>query len=111
MGEQHVQLLEQNVKHNMEDIRELKKRVSKVEENVFDLKTNQQIANQSIAHVMETLSELKVGFKELDEKMDENSSDQLKAYKTVVWQVGGSIIATIIGGIILAVFFVTVGLK
>lgn len=111
MGEQHVQLLEQNVKHNSEDIRELKKRVSRMEETIHDVKANQQIANQSIAHVMETLSELKAGFKELDTKMDENSSDQLKQYKAVVWQVGGSIIATIIGGIVLAVFLFTVGLK
>ena len=67
MGEKDVQLLEQNVKHNMDDIRELKKRVSKVEENVSDLKTNQQIANQSITHVMNTLSELKASFQTLDD--------------------------------------------
>lgn len=92
MSERNVELLEQNVKHNMEDIRELKKRVGKMEEDVSDLKTNQQITNQNITHVSSALNELKASFKELDEKMDKERDQQLKDYKKAVWQVAIAII-------------------
>lgn len=100
VGEPEVQLLEQNVKHNMDDIRDVKKRLERVEGDVHDLKTNQQVTNQNILHVMDTLSDLKAGFKELDGKFDATNTENLKQYKTIVWQVG----ATIIGSIIIAVF-------
>lgn len=103
MSDKDVRLLEQNVKHNMEDIRELKKRVGSVEESVSDLKTNQQITNQSVSHVMEMLSELKVSFQTLDDKMDKDREEQLKAYKKATWQVAIAIIV--------AIFLIQLGLN
>ncbi|MBS4200269.1 hypothetical protein KHA93_11570 [Bacillus sp. FJAT-49732] len=99
-----MQLLEQNVKHNTEDIREVKKRLARVENDVHDLRTNQQVSNQSLSHVMDTLSDLKIGFKELDSKMDASNMEQLKEYKNAVWKVGATIIATVIGGFLLFSF-------
>lgn len=107
MGEQYVQIIETNVQHNTEDIRELKKRVDRVEHDISDVKTNQQVTNQSITHVMDTLTDLKAGFKELDNKMDASSMEQLKEYKNAVWKVGITVIAAVIGGF----FLFTLGLK
>lgn len=97
LGERTVELIEQNVKHNMDDIRELKKRVNRSESDIHDLKTNQQVSNQTMSHIMESLNDLKSNFKVLDEKIQTSNDEQLKQYKTAVWQVGGTIIATIIG--------------
>src|SRR5690606_30917478 len=99
-----MQLIEQNVKHNTEDIREVKKRLTRVENDVHDLRANQQVANQSLSHVMDTLSDLKIGFKELDTKLDASNMEQLKEYKNAVWKVGATIIATVIGGFLLFSF-------
>ncbi|GAQ18043.1 bdr protein [Oceanobacillus picturae] len=100
MGD-NVQLIEQNVQHNVEDIRELKKRVERVEHDISDVKATQQVTNQSISHVMETLTDLKAGFKELDNKMDTSNMEQLKEYKNAVWKVGVTVIATVVGGFLL----------
>lgn len=99
-----MQLIEQNVKHNVEDLRELKKRVHRVESDVHDLKTNQQVSNQTMTHIMDTLNDLKSNFSVLDNKIQTSNNEQLKQYKTAVWQVGGTIIATIIGAAFLFVF-------
>lgn len=104
MGEPSVQIIESNVQHNTEDIRDLKKRVERVEHDIGDVKTNQQVTNQSITHVMDTLTDLKAGFKELDNKMDASSMEQLKEYKNAVWKVGVTVIATVIGGFLLFAF-------
>lgn len=101
MGEKNVELIEQSVQNNVEDIREIKKRLDRAENDVHDLKANQQVTNQSITHVMDMLTDLKAGFKELDNKLDASNDEQLRQYKTAVWQVGGTIIATIIGAAIL----------
>ncbi|CDQ39563.1 hypothetical protein [Virgibacillus salexigens] len=99
-----VKLIEQNVKHNVEDIRELKKRVNAVEKEVHDVKATQQVTNQSVSHIMETLSELKSGVKELDGKIDASNIEQLKEYKNAVWKVGITIIGTVIAGFLLFSF-------
>lgn len=104
MGEQTMQLIEQNVKHNVEDIREVKKRLSRVEGEVNDLKANHQVSQQTMAHVMDTLNDLKGNFKILDDKIQSSNNEQLKQYKTAVWQVGITIIATIVGAGLLVVF-------
>lgn len=103
VGEPSMELLENNVKNNVEDIRELKKRAGYVERDVHDLKTNQQVASQTMQHVMDTLNNLKGDFKALDEEIKnsnkriyEDNIEQLKQYKTTVWGVGGSIIGTLI---------------
>lgn len=103
MGEQNMQLIEQNVKHNVEDIREVKKRLSAVEGEVNDLKANHQVSQQTMAHIMDTLNDLRSNFMVLDNKIEKSNNEQLKQYKTAVWQVGITIIATIVGaGLLLA---------
>ena len=104
MGEHKMDILETNVKHNTEDIRELKKRMSKAETDVNDLKTNLQVTNQTMTHIMETLSELKSDFKTIDEKMDKNQIEQLKEYKNGVWKIGVTVIGTLIAGFLLFFF-------
>src|SRR5690625_1194821 len=101
--EPSMELLENNVKNNVEDIRELKKRAGYDERDVHDLKTNQQVASQTMQHVMDTLNNLKGDFKALDEEIKnsnkriyEDNIEQLKQYKTTVWGVGGTIIGTLI---------------
>ena len=97
MGENKMDILETNVKHNTEDIRELKKRMNKTEGDVSDLKAGHQVTNQTLTHVMKSLDELKNEFKTIDDKMDKNQIEQLQAYKNGVWKIG----ATVIGGLIL----------
>lgn len=96
-----MDILESNVKHHSEDIRELKKRVDRHDGEISDLRTNQQVTNQSLSHVMDTLSELKNEFKTIDKKIDENQIEQLKEYKNGVWKIG----VTVIGGLAVGFLF------
>ncbi|MBT2600932.1 MULTISPECIES: hypothetical protein [unclassified Oceanobacillus] len=104
MGERNVELIEQNVKTNNEDIRDLKKRMYKVENEVRDVKNDHNLTKQSVTHVLQTLSELKDSFKNLDEKLDKDKEEQLKAYKDAVWKVGITVVGAVIGGFLLFSF-------
>ena len=107
MGEKSMDILETNVKHNTEDIRELKKRMTRAETDVSDLKASQQVTNQTVGHIISTLEELKKDFRSIDKKIDENQIEQLKEYKSGVWKIG----ATVIGGLILGFLLFFFGLK
>src|SRR5690625_4835992 len=98
-----MQLIEQNVKNNVEDIRELKKKVGYVERDVHELKADHQLTKQSLSHVLDTLSELKTSFQTLDDKLDKDKEEQLKSYKKATWQVAIAIVV--------AVFLIQLGLK
>lgn len=100
MGEPKLELIEQNVKNNVEDIRELKEDVKSLKKDVSDLKSDGQLAKQSITHVMTTLNDLKTGFKELDDKFDKSTTDQLQAYKSFMWKVFAGVVIFIITGFI-----------
>ena len=104
MGETSLDILESNVKHNTEDIRELKKRMNRAESDVSDLKTSQQVSNQTLTHVMSTLEELKGDFKSINEKIDRNQIEQLQEYKTGVWKIGITVIGSLISGFLLFYF-------
>lgn len=104
MGEPSLDILESNVKHNTEDIRELKKRMNKAESDVSDLKANHQVTNQTLTHVMSTLDELKSDFKSINEKLDKNQIEQLQEYKTGVWKIGITVIGALISGFLLFYF-------
>lgn len=119
-----LSLLEQTVIHHDKDIREMSHRVSKLENEVSDMRTMQQLTTQTVAQTSETLTELKADFKRLDlklednikeiqkdvqksnERMFENQIEQLEQYKTTLWKVGG----TIAGSIIVAVILYTLGI-
>ena len=85
MGEHHVQLIEKNVANNTEDIRELKKEMERVKNDVVELKSTSKLMQQSQAHLMENISELKGSVKALgdkwDEKWDEEKKDEAKRYE------------------------------
>src|SRR5690625_6356561 len=87
-----MQLLEQSVKNNTQDIREMKQEIDRLKDDVSDVKSNQQLTNQNVTHILETLSELKANFKEIDDKMDKNQIEQLKEYKNGVWKIGVTVI-------------------
>ncbi|RDW18049.1 hypothetical protein CWR48_10620 [Oceanobacillus arenosus] len=96
MGEPAVQLIEQSVKNNTQDIREMKKEIDKLKGDVSDVKSNQQLTNQNVSHILETLSDLKSNFKELDVKLDSDKDEQLRKYKSMIWQVAAAIIIAFI---------------
>jgi len=102
-----MDILQTNVQHNTEDIRELKKRMDRTEDDVGNLKAGHQVTNQTLSHVMSTLEELKSEFKSIDDKMDKNQIEQLQAYKNGVWKIG----ATVIGGLILGFLLFFFGFK
>ena len=104
MGEANMQLLEQSVKNNTQDIREMKQEIDRLKDDVSDVKSNQQLTNQNVTHILETLSELKANFKEIDDKMDKNQIEQLKEYKNGVWKIGVTVISALIGGFLLFFF-------
>lgn len=96
MNEPTVHLVESNVQHNTEDIRDLKKRLDRAEEDINGLKTNQQLSQHTMNSVMESVNELKISFKAFDEKMDKEREDQLKQYKSAIWKVAIAIITAFI---------------
>jgi len=104
VGEANMQLLEQSVKNNTQDIREMKQEIDRLKDDVSDVKSNQQLTNQNVTHILETLSELKANFKEIDDKMDKNQIEQLKEYKNGVWKIGVTVISALIGGFLLFFF-------
>lgn len=71
MGEQSMELLEQNIQHATEDIREVKKRLDRAEGDIGQLKSTVQLVQQSQGHIMENISELKVSFRNFNEKWEE----------------------------------------
>lgn len=104
MGEPTMDILETNVKHNTEDIRELKKRMENTERDVSDLKANLQVTNQTMTHIMESINELKSDFRIIDDKLDKNQIEQLQEYKNGVWKIGVTVISALIGGFLLFFF-------
>lgn len=96
MGEPSMQLIESNVQHNTEDIRDLKKRIGKAEGDINDLKANQQLSQHTMNSVMESVNELKISFKAFDEKLDKEREDQLKQYKSAIWKVAIAIVTAFI---------------
>ena len=104
MGENSMDILETNVKHNTEDIRELKKKVERHDGDISDLKANLQVTNQTMTHIMDTLNELKSDFRTIDDKIDKNQIEQLQEYKNGVWKIGVTVIAALIGGFLLFFF-------
>ena len=104
MGEKSMDILETNVKHNTEDIRELKKRMENTERDVSDLKANLQVTNQTMTHIMESINELKSDFRIIDDKLDKNQIEQLQEYKNGVWKIGVTVISALIGGFLLFFF-------
>ena len=98
-----MDILETNVKHNTEDIRELKRRVTKNENDVSDLKTNQQVTQNSLYSLIESLNKMDRKIEDMDKKQDEDRKERtqaeienLKSYKSLIWKVAGVIIAAII---------------
>jgi chromosome segregation ATPase len=111
VGEPKMEILETNVKHNTEDIRELKKRVDTHEASISDLKIDSHSTKQNFGHVFNTLNKFESTLEKLDEKFDEdkkerhlNQIDQLKQYKSAVWQVGIYLSCVIIAGFLLMEF-------
>lgn len=104
MSDGKMDIIETNVQHNTEDIRELKKRMNITESDVSDLKTNQQVTNQTVNHIMNTLDDLRNDFKTIDDKIDKNQIEQLQEYKNGVWKIGVTVIGTLVGGFLLFFF-------
>ena len=96
VGEKDVQLLEQTVKHNAEDIRELKKRVNYIERDISEVKADHQLTKQNMAHILETLSELKTSFRTLDNKLEKDKEEQLRAYRSATWKVAIAVISAVL---------------
>jgi len=112
-----MKLLEKTITNNVENIQYMENRVSYIERDLSDLKTNQRLTGQTVTHVMETLTTLKSDFKSMDNKMGDNIKemqneikksnervfmnqiDQLKQYKSTVWKVGGSVVGSVIIGV------------
>lgn len=101
--ETEMRLVEKVTQNNIEEIKDLKKRMDRMEEDVQSLKINQTVTSQSVTSIQNLLSELKGDIRSLDDKFNRNNEEQLKSYKKMVWQVAGTIIA--------AVFLIVLGLN
>ena len=71
MGERSMELLEQNIQHATEDIREVKKRLDRAEDDITQLKSTVQLVQQSQTHIMENISDLKASFNQFSVKWEE----------------------------------------
>lgn len=98
MSEDNVKLLEQTVQNNVEDVRDLEKRIGHAERDISDLKTNQQVTQQMLSHVTESITDLRSDFRRLDEKLDKDKDEQLAAFKKASWKV---VVSVLIGAILL----------
>lgn len=111
MSDKTVQIIETNVKHNTEDIRELKRRLELVEGNVENLKIDNTGTKQSLNHVYGTISRLETSLETLSNKFDldresrhQEQIAQLKEYKGAVWQIGIYLTCVIAGAFLLLKF-------
>lgn len=103
MSDSKMDIIETTVKHNVEDIRELKKKVEKHEGEISDLKTNQRVTTNALDTLTTSINELKLNFSKLNDKLDHDKEDQLKQYKSAIWKVAIAIIT--------AFFLISLGLK
>lgn len=98
-----MDIIETNVKHNTEDIRELKKKVEKHESSINDLNLNQRVTTNALDAVTTSINELKINFSKLTEKLEQDKEEQLQQYKSAIWKVAIAIIT--------AFFLISLGLK
>jgi|GEM_PF-5797973 len=111
MSDRGMEILEQNVKHNTEDIRELKRRVEAHDSDVENLKIDNHSMKQNLNHVFNTLTRFESTLETLNKKFDDDKAErhrdqiaQLKEYKGAVWQVGIYLTCVLIGGFLLFKF-------
>ena len=114
MGENKMDILETNVQHNTEDIRELKKKVDRHDYEISDVKTNVKVQSTTLGAMVESINEIKSSLKEESRKRQEDKEEetkrrnkeqeeQLKQYKNAIWKVAIAIIT--------AFFLISLGLK
>lgn len=104
MGES-LELVEQNVKNNTEDIRELKEWRYKADRQINKIDSDNQLNKQNITHVMTTLSKMEGDIKTLSAKFDQNNEkqskateDQLASIKGWLWKFAVGLAVVIVGG-------------
>ncbi|WP_160112329.1 hypothetical protein [Salicibibacter kimchii] len=103
MGEPSLELLEQNVQHMSEDMRDIKKRVDKLETDQYDLKANMQITQHSLTALTESINDVKVDLKEMRKEMNSDKEQQLESMKSFLWKFGSGLAVLIVGGMVTAV--------
>lgn len=111
MSDRTLEIIETNLKHNTEDIRDLKRRLEIVEGNVENLKIDNTGTKQSLNHVYSTVSRLENSIEALNNKFDldresrhQEQITQLKEYKGAVWQIGIYLTCVIAGAFLLLKF-------
>lgn len=106
MGEQNVELIEQNVKNNTEDIRDLKKWRFNVDREMNDLKTNQEITKNGLQTLNDSVGDLKKDVKDLRQELRDDKDEQLDRMQGFVWKFGSGLAVTIIGGVVTAILLI-----
>jgi len=106
VGEPSMEVVEQNVIHLTEDVRDMKKRVDKLESDQYDIKTNQQITQHSLTTMTESVNEMKVDLKQMRKEMNDDKEEQLESMKSFMWKFGSGLAVTIVGGMVTAILFI-----
>ncbi|GGJ85901.1 hypothetical protein GCM10007063_05450 [Lentibacillus kapialis] len=106
MGEQNVELIEQNVKNNTEDIRDLKKWRFNVDREMNDLKTNQEITKNGLQTLNDSVGDLKKDVKDLRQELRDDKDEQLDRMQDFAWKFGSGLAVTIIGGVVTAILLI-----
>ncbi|WP_373894475.1 hypothetical protein [Virgibacillus sp. CBA3643] len=106
MGEPSMEVVEQNVMHLSEDVRDIKKRVDKLESDQYDMKTNQSITQHSLNTLTESINDMKIDLKEMRKDMNSDKEQQLDSMKSFMWKFGSGLAVTIVGGMVTAILLI-----
>lgn len=114
MGDDNVELLEQTVKHNAEDIKEVRLDFKDLKREFDEFKMKHTVVESNVNQIFTMLSKfdekisgietkMEQSAREQNEKWDKVKEDQNKELKGFMWKIAGVIVG--------AVFLTVLGLK
>ena len=103
MGDDNVELLEQTVKHNAEDIKEVRLDFKDLKREFDEFKMKHTVVESNVNQIFTMLSKVEEKMGALENKWDQAKADQNKELKGFMWKIAGVIVG--------AVFLTVLGLK
>ena len=100
MGDDNVELLEQTVKHNAEDIKEVRLDLKELSKEFDQFKMKHTVVESNVNQIFTMLSKVEEKMGALEGKWDQAKDDQNKELKGFILKIAAAIIiAVVIAGL------------